>query len=69
MSRPSNASLYRDALRDLVADIRCAERWVSEGHAEEQSYADKCRAELGRLWAARAAARVDRWGYPEGGAA
>ena len=65
MGRPSNASLYRDALRDLVADIRCAERWVREGHADEQAYADKCRAELAALWAGRKAARIGRWGYPE----
>ena len=59
MSRPSNASLYRDALRDLVADIRCAERDGLQG------YADACRAELAALWVARKAARIGRWGRPE----
>ena len=59
MGRPSNTSLYRDALRDLVADIRCAER---DGL---QAYSDKCRSELAALWAGRKAACIGRWGYPE----
>lgn len=60
-------SLVRDIIRDLIIDVRCAER---DGLPD---YASKCRADLARIIPTRHAPSLDRYGWPtilkaEGGA-
>ena len=54
--RPSNASLIRDNIRDLISDVRCAER---DGLHD---YADRCRDAVRRYFRGRHSAKIDRWG-------
>jgi hypothetical protein len=50
--------LVREILRDLVTDVRCAER---DGLPE---YAAKCRREIAILYAMRHTARLGSYGWP-----
>ena len=56
MTRPTTTSLVRDSLRDLVVDVRCAER---DGLPD---YAAKCRADIARIWPLRHTASIGRYG-------
>jgi hypothetical protein len=59
MSRPTNDSLRRDYIRDLVVDVRCARR------DNMPEYAEKCLAEISALLANRHNFRIGKYGLPE----
>lgn len=57
--------LVAGIIRDLVVDIRCAERDAKA--LEDQAldmYALMCRSDLKRLWRVRHTVRLDRYGWP-----
>lgn len=54
--RPSDVSLARDYLRDLIVEIRCARR---DGHA---AYAVECVQKVKNLWRKRHNTHPDRYG-------
>lgn len=56
--RSSVASLVRDIIRDLITDVRCAERDGQLG------YANTCRRQIEVLWRTRHNVQLDRYGWP-----
>lgn len=58
MTPTAKQSLLRDIIRDLIVDVRCAER---DGLSE---YAAKCRADLRKVLPTRHAPDLDRYGWP-----
>ena len=51
--------LQHDYMRDLIVEVRCAER---DGLHE---YAQKCRDSLRRLWKTRHSPKIDKYGVPQ----
>jgi hypothetical protein len=57
--RYTSQQLRNAYLRDLISDIRCADR------DRMPEYRDKCKAELAKLWSKRHSARINRYGIPK----